>query len=647
MNKIFSYCAMLLFSALALSLVSCTEEYEYTGATAEGEQVYFSNTLSSTVDLSSSESSFQIPVNRLNTSGSLTVPLDINLPYGSNCEATSSSVTFDDGASVAYLTFTYDPANIDYGVYDEITVAISDVSYTTPYGSSSYSFSAGMSEWKTMDGYATYREGLVTDLYGLDALTYDVEIQESVVTPGRYRLVNAYTADNGFGKEYGDIFLFADGDHYITIDATDPNYVYLDDTFYTGAYETQNGEILFFSYVMYYEMNGYSLDYIKQGDPSVFGTLKDGIITMPASSMIAQVGEDLYLANNAGLLAVALPGYELTDYSSSFTYTGRFTDTSDNDYAQGTITLGEDVVSAKYYVAADGDDIDAIIEAINEGELDAETINQSGTSISVQLSESGYYYVVVITYNASGEMMDSSSTRFYFKSGSSGGEAVWEPIHTGYYYYNMMADFVSDQAGNYPGSIFEEAIVDGEVLYQNMSNKNEYKVEPWGMAEDGCLMFTMDSEGYISFINQDTGLTYEESGTTYTVYGSDFYTLLPEYTDGTATSWLYHDDSYDPNYYEYDFGTIYHINDYYGGYGYFGGAYEAFYTDGSTANSSKVQEIEDYAKVPRSLRRTDLNSNRISVLTNGVYNSKKSLFKKIMASKPLSLKKVPAKIKKL
>ncbi|MCD8291814.1 MAG: hypothetical protein LUC91_09985 [Prevotella sp.] len=643
MNKIFSYCAMLLFSVLAFSLVSCTEEYEYTGATAEGEQVYFSNTLSSTVELTSSESSFQIPVNRMNTSGSLTVPLEINLPYGSNCEATTSSVTFADGASVAYLTFTYDPTNIDYGVYDEITVAISDASYTTPYGSSSYSFSAGMSEWKTMDGYATYREALLTSLYSAPELTYEVEIQESVVTPGRYRLVNAYTANNAFGQEYGYFFSFADGDHYITIDATDPNYVYLDDTFYTGAYYTEEGEILFFSYVMYYVMNGYSVDFVKQNAPELFGTLKDGVITMPGGSMIAQVGEDLYLTDSEGLFAVALPGYQLTDYSSSFTYTGRLTDTYNNDYAQGTITFGDDVASAKYYVAADGDDIDAIIEAINEGELDAETISESGTSISVQLSETGYYYMVVITYNASGEMVGSSSTRFYFRSSTSTtSEASWDPILTGYFYYNLEPAFVTDQSGTYVGGIYE-GVDEGVILYQNSANPNEYKVYPWTDSTDG-LIFTMDSDGYISFINQNTGLTYEESGTTYIVYGSDFGTLLPDYTDGTPTSWVYQEGSY----YECDFGTIYHINNYYGGYGYFGGAYEAFFTDPSGLNASQVKEIEDFAKVPRSLRKIDLTNNRISSsLINGVFNSKRNMFKKVLSNKTLSFKKVPADLKKL
>lgn len=57
----------------------------------------------------------------------------------------------------------------------------------------------------------------------------------------------------------------------------------------------------------------------------------------------------MYYANSSDL-AVALPGYEITDYSTSFTYSGRFTDVAGNNYAQGTITLGADVASANIWL---------------------------------------------------------------------------------------------------------------------------------------------------------------------------------------------------------------------------------------------------------------------------------------------------------
>ena len=69
MNKIFSYCTMFIFVALALVMRSCTEEYEHTAATAEGEQVYFKTTLASNYDLDPAKNSFQVQITRIQSVG--------------------------------------------------------------------------------------------------------------------------------------------------------------------------------------------------------------------------------------------------------------------------------------------------------------------------------------------------------------------------------------------------------------------------------------------------------------------------------------------------------------------------------------------------------------------------------------------------
>lgn len=50
---------MFIFVALALVMGSCTEEYEHTAATAEGEQVYFKTTLASNYDLDPAKTVFK------------------------------------------------------------------------------------------------------------------------------------------------------------------------------------------------------------------------------------------------------------------------------------------------------------------------------------------------------------------------------------------------------------------------------------------------------------------------------------------------------------------------------------------------------------------------------------------------------------
>lgn len=439
MNKIFKHSMMLLFSALALVLGSCTEEFEYTGATIEGEQVYFSNALSSTVDLDPNASEVKIPVNRIQRTGELTV--NFNVTTSENCAVNvPSSVTFADGDSVAYLTITYDPQTIQMGHFDDVTVAIADADYTTPYGSSSYAFSIGLSEWTTI-GTGLYRDVIYPSFYGAEQLTYNVEIQENVIKPGYYRIVTPYGPGTSFYNAYVATGMMAWANKENTslvINATDPNYVYVTGDFYPGTDDGMAsqgyGVMHLLSIVDEAIKEGNSLAELKANEPDLFGSMKDGMITLPKMSVYVNFDDSFtplgYLDTTGW--AIALPGSEFTDYSSSFTYKGRFTDVAGNNYAQGTITLGEDVANAKYVLAADGDDINAIVEAIADGSLEAEGITES-SDVSIQIAEGGKYTMVVVTFDAEGNKRSSSATTFTFSTGGGSGPANWQPVTSGTY----------------------------------------------------------------------------------------------------------------------------------------------------------------------------------------------------------------------
>lgn len=569
---------MLLVSVLAISLGSCTDEYEYTGAVAEGEQVYFSNALSSTVELNSNASSIQIPVNRIQRSGALTVPLTVTIPSGCNYQV-SSEVTFADGDSVAYINVSYDPSAVEYGKYDTITVSIKDAEYTTPYGASSFTFAAGLSEWKTMSRNGSYRDGIISPLYGLDVLTYQVEIQENVLTPGKYRIIAPYGENTEFYKNYvGEGLPFTatgETNTSIVIDATDPNYVYIDGDFYTGLNDgmadSGQGALHVFSYVYYYLLNGNSLDAIKSNAPDLFGKLENGIITFPDNCLLANFDNTLnpmYNANSSDL-TIALPGYEITDYSSSFTYEGRFTDVAGNNYAQGKITLGEDVASAKYLVAADGDDVNEIIAAVNEGLIEATQITSS-TEVKVAISEGGTYNMIIMTYDAEGNMRAYSSTSFEFSLGSDAHN--WQPIYTGVFTHNVEPAFITTEEGSdeYVGNPIINNITSSysAVMYQDANDPTSFKIEPW-ITNETSLTFTMDSEGYITFKDVNTGFSHQTYGTLYVGDAALLFGATGQHTSG-----------YDSSMNMFVFGTVYYVyvN---GSYGWFGGAYETFEISGS------------------------------------------------------------------
>lgn len=577
MNKIFKHSMMLLFSALALVLGSCTEEFEYTGATIEGEQVYFSNALSSTVNLDPNASEVKIPVNRIQRTGELTV--NFNVTTSENCAVSvPSSVTFADGDSVAYLTVTYDPQTIQMGHFDDVTVAIADANYTTPYGSSSYTFSIGLSEWNTI-GTGLYRDAIYASYYKAEQLTYNVEIQENILKPGYYRIVTPYGPGTSFYNAYvaEGPFEWANKENTsVVINATDPNFVYVTGEFYPGTSDAGMGGygvMHVFSIVDEAIKQGNSLEDIKASDPGLFGTLKDGMITLPTQSIYVNFDDSFtplgYLDTTGW--AIALPGSEFTDYSSSFTYKGRFTDVAGNNYAQGTITLGEDVANAKYVLAADGDDINAIVEAIADGSIEANGITESG-DVSIQIAEGGKYTMVIVTFDAEGNMRSNSATTFTFSTGGGSGTANWQPVTSGTYDQNYFPNFITDENNQPVGNPFGDGTY-STTLYVDGNDQTHYKLEPW-LTQEGSLEFTLDDRGIISFDVIDTGVDSQTGyGNVLVVNANDMFADNPNYPFS-----FYAEEGI------FAFGMMYYVN-MNGQQGWMGGATETFTPSQSSAPS--------------------------------------------------------------
>ena len=346
MKNILKYSVMMLLAVLAFTLGACTEEYEYTKVKANGEQVYFRNDIS-VASMAKDRDTVQVPVNRIQSKGELQVQLQVTQENNSKLSI-PNTVTFADGETQTYLVISYDPATTDYGFSEDVTLAITDESLTTQYGNSSCSFKVEMSPWVSI-GQGLYKdEAAAKMVFDMEPIS-SVDIQESVVTEGVYRVVMPYGPGTDFYNTltvgYKLSWNNAENTSAI-IDATDPEHVYLSQDFQMGFNvpfaSGETGIVHIFSYAQYYMEQGIPLAAIEAQFPEYFGTLEDGVITLPGRGLSMSTDETLtdkgYLAGN---IQVALPGYQFVDYSSSFEYTGRFTDTDGNDYAQGEITLGE------------------------------------------------------------------------------------------------------------------------------------------------------------------------------------------------------------------------------------------------------------------------------------------------------------------
>lgn len=513
--KRYIYSAFLTLFALA-ALTACSSDDGYTWAEKlNGEQVYFSNALSSTIELSKAENSVTIPVNRINTNGSVSVPLVVKKGSGSYLNY-PSEVTFADGESVANIQATYNPDDIVYGTYVNDTLAIGNEDYTTPYGLSSYSFSFGATEWAditTNGGIGAYREDMMTTFFNVDNVVYNVKIQRSVVTEGVYRIVNPYGSDYPYAKSFT---VDTENNHYWVINASNPDAVYFS-TIATGM-DAGYGEISMTSLAQIYISRGQTVDQIKASHPEWFGKLEDGIITMPERSMLISMADyqnaGMYYANQNGKLAVALPGYRIADYSVVAEYQGRFTDTDNQDYAEYILTFGSDVAKTRSaLVAADSwsSSSETILSDIEDGSIKSVETAGSGV-VRVPYAETGTYVCVVVIYDTEGNVQGYYATDEQKLRSSSDAVETFTDIAAGIFSMGTAdVSSVISESGNAWG-LFPEALnltspfVQEAVLSQSETDQTHFKLTPfWNRGYD--LEFYVEADGAIVVDHVDTGIS--------------------------------------------------------------------------------------------------------------------------------------------
>jgi hypothetical protein len=151
-------------------------------------------------------------------------------------------------------------------------------------------------------GMCSYTDDIVCTTFGLSTVTYEVEIQESVDNPGKYRLVNPYGEIYPY-NEPGD--WDADNTYYLTIDATDPDYVNLvqSDLGIDWGYGPMTA-LSFADYLI--DAGEATKEQMKAA--GYYGKLVDGVITFNVNTLGLAMGGKLYYANMLGEFKVVLPG---------------------------------------------------------------------------------------------------------------------------------------------------------------------------------------------------------------------------------------------------------------------------------------------------------------------------------------------------
>lgn len=301
-------------------------------------------------------------------------------------------------------------------------------------------------DWVSL-GTGLYREDLIGTWFGVETQEYSLEIREHETKKGVYRVINPY----GAAYPYNDPGDWDDSkDYYIEINAQDPDFVYVETS--ELGFDWGYGMFSTTSYVAYLIANGNSLETIKSADPGIFGKLKDGIITMPASGMLLSMadynGGGWSYSNLNGLFRVALPGAVIADYSSELSYVGIFTNPDNEVFALGDLTLGPDASEVKAVVMSQSDDADAVADAIASGDLEAIDVEAGRIEVPIPEGLDGKLQLIVVVL-ADGAVQSVATANFEYFSGAN----PWVSLGTGYLVDDfMITSYIEDRETRTPFS---------------------------------------------------------------------------------------------------------------------------------------------------------------------------------------------------
>lgn len=533
MKNIFKYSLALL--TLVLGFASCSDSDDnYTPGSVSGPQIFFDKDMTTTVNLTFNDTKFSIPVTRANAGEAVSV--NITKEDKDNLFAVPANVSFAAGEKDATIEIGLDPSKFEYNDYKQLTLTI-DPEMGTPYGIGTVTLKVGMPLTYKSLGKGTYIDNWFEH-------TAEVEIQQCEQNPNVFRVKKPYASYDG--DDYFD--MSGEMDEYLELTVQQPGDVF------NGVEITEKDLVTFPIYSTGAIHPSYTDDVIVMLHPSEYSSMAtdqtqwahNKVLEYDANGTPAriQLAPSYYMmkyggwnnTQNDGIILIYFPGNDPIYYDLAFEYTGRFTDTSNNDFALGTITLGADLESAKYVVVDSEDKIDAAIASIVDGSNE-EAIEITKTSdISIPLTETGKYYVVIVGF-AGGEAVSADAFMFKFQSSKDTTE-TWTAAFIGTYVYGA-------KSYTQGGALFYDQVYtdEGLTLFQSDSNPNRYRIAPLWASETG-MIFEMNDDNTLVVDGVETGHVDDTYGM---ICVSDFVTY------GAADM---------PSYYEngvFNFYLAYHV----------------------------------------------------------------------------------------
>lgn len=477
-----------LFAMATIS--SCSEdEASYSpAAIPAGAEVFFDASNAQSLSLEQEAATFEVLVTRLDTTEAISVPLSLKCDSLEGCFAlVNETAEFAQGAAQTVVEVSYDGAAafeaLGYANFVDVVIAIEDEKNASEYGISKYVVSVGFpepwSEWKSV-GTCTYNlagywsgthSGLT--LYYREYLLNDTDAQ--FYLEGVANVMNItinYNRQTGECQvpvqqatthaSYGPVFV-SDMPHYQDGLPYDK---------YPCTYDAETG--LFSLYLIYFV-------------DEALGSSATG-----------------YFAN--GVETIQRDGFYVPDYSANVEYTGVFTNAQGAASAVVTVTLGADVESCR--VAMFDNDDAANIEAVKAGEVEYQTLKESGFA-SFPVEGTGNYTVVVVSYVGEEAVYEASNT-FEVVVGErpEEDEFVGAPIEDYVGEWSFVSTWPEEEPYEWTGKI-EQTEVEGQpaLLCTGFAGP---LAEQLGYTDDAFIMLYDAESGFVTLPSQDlAALNYQ------------------------------------------------------------------------------------------------------------------------------------------
>ena len=278
-------------------------------------------------------------------------------------------------------------------------------------------------DWQPL-GNATYIDDVLPVLFqGFGAATYSVAMETDRANPGYYRLANPYGEAHPSYSFFHTIGYTLKGDHYIVIDATDPENVIIEPSMIglTISY----GDLMLYSYSWLAANDDPEITEEYVDRYNLRGTMHDGVISFATPGALWLTTPELdentsgYNTNMSGKFKIMLPGVK--DYSIEVATEGWCTDSEHNLIVSAW--TGADVASARLAVVTDPDDKTAVDKALAA----APAVNpREGTVISMPAgtAPAAKLYIAGASYDSSGREQQRAFNHCYTPDTADGWESM-------------------------------------------------------------------------------------------------------------------------------------------------------------------------------------------------------------------------------